>query len=100
MRNLIITTMATGALSVAALGFAGGAVAAPSGPDSAADTVAQLESQGNRVVVNRVGAAPLSQCTVSSVRPGQDVTERVPVAGSDGTEERVRYSTVYITAHC
>ncbi|OFJ51784.1 hypothetical protein BEL07_21000 [Mycolicibacterium grossiae] len=46
------------------------AVAAPTG-SSAADTIARLQAEGNRVVVNKVGTGSLSECSVSSVRPVQ-----------------------------
>ena len=32
-----------------------------------------LKSQGYHVVVNRVGTAPLDQCTIRAVRPGPKV---------------------------
>lgn len=99
VRLLIAFTLAASALSTAALYSASAAGAAPSGPDSANDTIRKLENQGHRVVVNRVGAAPLSQCTVTSVTPGQEVTERDPV-GDAGSVERVRYRTVYVTVQC
>ncbi|ODQ93386.1 hypothetical protein [Mycolicibacterium holsaticum] len=99
MRILTVSTITAAALSAAALGVAGPAQAAPSGPGSATDTIRKLESEGNRVIVNRVGAAPLSQCTVTSMTAGQDITERDPV-GDAGSVERVRYSTVYVTVTC
>jgi hypothetical protein len=60
---------AIGSVGVIALG-AGTAAAAPTGP-SAADTIARLQADGNRVVVNRVGTGPIDQCSVTSVRPVQ-----------------------------
>lgn len=99
MQFLIASTMTAVALSTGILGVAGTAHAAPTGPDSAADTIRKLESEGRRVIVNRVGAAPLSQCTVTSVTAGQDVTDRDPV-GDTGSVERVRYRTVYVTVSC
>ncbi|BBY82619.1 hypothetical protein MPUL_37770 [Mycolicibacterium pulveris] len=97
MRTLGIATAA--ALLAATLGATAPAQAAPTGPGSAEDTIRRLETEGNRVIVNRVGAAPLSQCTVTSVTAGQDVTDRDPV-GDTGSVERVRYSTVYVTVSC
>jgi hypothetical protein len=38
--------------------------AAPTGPSSVDQTVQTLEASGCNVIVNRTGAAPLSQCTV------------------------------------
>ncbi len=99
MRPLTVSTMTAVALSTAMFTSVGAAQAAPTGPGSATDTIRKLESEGNRVIVNRVGAAPLSQCTVTSVTAGQDITERDPV-GDTGSVERVRYSTVYVTVTC
>jgi hypothetical protein len=45
-------------------------VAAPSGP-SATEAISRLQANGNRVIVNKVGAGPTDQCTVTSVRPVQ-----------------------------
>ncbi|MGV0718771.1 hypothetical protein ABQE93_25545 [Mycolicibacterium sp. XJ662] len=99
MRFLSVSTMTAVALWTATLGFAGVAQGAPTGPDSAADTIRKLESEGRRVIVNRVGAAPLSECAVTSVTAGQDITDRDPV-GDTGSVERVRYQTVYVTVSC
>ncbi len=48
---------------------AGAAVApaAPTGP-SAAETIARLQADGKRVIINKVGSGPLNQCTVTDVR--------------------------------
>ncbi|WP_234785151.1 hypothetical protein [Mycolicibacterium elephantis] len=97
VRTLVISTAA--ALAAVTLGAAPAAHAAPTGPGSADDTIRRLESEGSRVIVNRVGAAPLSQCAVTSVTAGQDVTDRDPV-GDTGSVERVRYRTVYVTVSC
>lgn len=43
------------------------AVAAPT--SDVDDTVRTLEADGYNVIVNRVGVAPLSACTVTAVRP-------------------------------
>lgn len=75
------------------------ASAAPSGPRSAADAVVSLEAQGFKVIVNRVGHAPLDQCTVGGVRRGQEVTE-LKRNRRDQTVERVKYTTVYVDATC
>ncbi|MGW4097433.1 MULTISPECIES: hypothetical protein [unclassified Mycobacterium] len=42
------------------------AAAAPTGP-SAAETIARLQADGKRVIINKVGSGPLSQCTVTNV---------------------------------
>ncbi len=58
MKNLTLTTTAAAALSAAVLGLAAPAVAAPSGAGDAQQTIAQLEDQGNRVIVNRQSSSP------------------------------------------
>ncbi|MBA0049078.1 hypothetical protein [Mycobacterium sp. NPDC050853] len=62
--------------AVFALTVAGTLLAAPSayaGPDgeNAADVIADLESRGNIVVVNRVGSGPMADCKATAVRPGR-----------------------------
>lgn len=64
IRLLILTGLAAAA---------SGAILAPAGPASAAgesalQTIATLEAQGFDVRVNRVGSAPLNECTVTNVR--------------------------------
>jgi hypothetical protein len=102
MKSLVITTLAAGALSAAALGLAGAANAAPSGPSTVQATVSQLQSQGYQVIVNRVGTAPLDQCTISGVRPGQTYSRTdsgVPGAGS-AIVTTVTNKSVYVDVTC
>ncbi len=51
--------IATGAMALAALGMAGVANAAPSGPVTASETVSSLQADGFHVILNKVGTAPL-----------------------------------------
>ncbi|ORB62791.1 hypothetical protein BST47_22640 [Mycolicibacterium tusciae] len=87
------------ALSAASVVSPAAASGAPSGPRSVTDTVASLEAQGFKVIVNKVGHAPLDQCTVGGVRQGQVVTE-LKRNRRDQTVKRVKYTTVYIDANC
>ena len=73
MKSFFFTTLTAGALASAALGLAGTANAAPSGPSSVDQTVSQLRSQGYQVIVNRVGTARLDHCTISTVRQRPDL---------------------------
>ncbi|TDZ79102.1 hypothetical protein DE4585_02837 [Mycobacteroides salmoniphilum] len=62
--------------AVSALAVAATLLTAPlahAGPDgeSAADVIADLESRGNIVVVNRVGSGPMADCKATAVRPGR-----------------------------
>ena len=49
MKNLVLTSLAAGALASAALGLAGTATAVPSGPSPVDATVSQLRAQGRRI---------------------------------------------------
>ena len=102
MKNLILTTITAGALASAALGLAGTANAAPSGPSSVDQTVSQLRSQGYQVIVNRVGTAPLDQCTISAVRPGQTFsrTDSGAPGAQDDIVTTVTNKTVYVDVAC
>ena len=57
MKKILFTALAAGALASAALGLAGTAIAAPSGPSSVDATISQLQAQGFKVIVNRVDTA-------------------------------------------
>jgi hypothetical protein len=102
MRNIagktIVATAAAG-LALGALALAGPAAAAPSGTDSAQQTIKQLQSEGYRVIQTRVGTGSLDDCRVSAVRPGREITE-LKAAPRGNTEERVRYTTVYVDLAC
>jgi hypothetical protein len=65
---------------------------------SAQDTVDELEHNGFKVVLNKMGAAPLDHCTVDSVRPGETIT-RLVQNGNELVNQTV-YQTVYLTARC
>lgn len=98
VKNVIAATAATG-VAVGALALAGPAAAAPSGTGSAQQTIKQLQDDGYRVIQSRVGTGSIENCRVSAVRPGRDVTE-LKAAPRGNTEERVRYTTVYVDLHC
>ncbi len=102
MKNLILTTITAGALASAALGLAGTANAAPSGPSSVDQTVSQLRSQGYQVIVNRVGTAPVDRCTISAVRPGQTFsrTDSGAPGAQDDIVTTVTNKTVYVDVAC
>ena len=102
MKNLILTTITGGALASAALGLAGTANAAPSGPSSVDQTVSQLRSQGYQVIVNRVGTASVDQCAISAVRPGQTFsrTDSGAPGADDDIVTTVTNETVYVDVAC
>jgi hypothetical protein len=62
-----ITAFSIGLAASSLTAGAAVAAAAPTGP-SAAETIALLQSEGKRVIINRVGSGPLDQCTVTDVR--------------------------------
>lgn len=69
-----------------------GAVLAPAGlaasEESAQDTINRLQSEGYTVNIDRVGTAPISQCTVKNVRNPKQVTQWVPYIGPGGNNDR------------
>ena len=102
MMNFGLTTLAAGTLASAALGLSSTANAAPSTLSSAESSVSQLKSQGYHVVVNRVGTAPLGQCTIRAVRPGQPYSRTdsgVPGSHND-VITTVTNKTVYVDVAC
>lgn len=99
MKKFTFATLAATGLAAATIGLAGPAMAAPSGGGSAQDTVNSLQANGYRVILNKVGSAPLDQCTVRSVRPGRDITQTRTDSGGDPVNV-VLYTTVYVDANC
>ena len=97
-----ITTIAAAAAIAAGIAGTATANAVPSGHASVDAVVNQLEAHGNTVVVNRTGSHPLSQCTVTSVHPGQTYTRYdsgYPGAQNDPMTQVVSM-TVYVDAQC
>jgi hypothetical protein len=99
MRNSLLATLAAASMSAAALALAPLAAALPQDVESAQDKVNELEAEGFKVIVTKVGTASLDQCTVGSVRSGQPVYKTVHETGG-GSERVVDYTTVYLDARC
>lgn len=60
------------------------AIAAPAGfasAETAQETINRLESQGYTVTIDKIGTAPVDECTVTSVRNPQTVSQLVPYIG-------------------
>jgi hypothetical protein len=74
------TTVTAGLLAAALL-----AVSPPpaSAEQTALETIGTLEAQGYTVNVDRIGSAPLEQCTVTGIRNPQQVTRWVSVEDDD-----------------
>ena len=95
MKSITLATAAAAGLTAAVLGLAAPAAAAPSGSD-AQQTISQLEADGNRVIVNRLSDAPLSQATVVAVQPGPALRGTVPNNGyNDDNRQDVVTGQVY-----
>ncbi|MBV8927605.1 MAG: hypothetical protein JO152_00590 [Mycobacteriaceae bacterium] len=98
MQTIKITTITVTALAAIAVGAAAPVSGAPSGSGSVQDTVNSLQADGYRVILNKTGSAPLAQCTLTAIRPGQQFTpyttrdENGVVAHS--------FSTIYVDATC
>ena len=101
MKSLMMPVI-TGAIAVTALGLAGAAGAAPSGPTTAAQTVSNLQARGFHVILNKVGTAPLEECVVNAVRPGQTYSRMD--SGAPGAKNdivtTVTAKTVYVDVEC
>ncbi|MED5814596.1 hypothetical protein VST63_19740 [Mycolicibacterium sp. 050232] len=93
--------VAIAAAAVVGLCSAAPALAAPTGPTSAQVTISELEAQGFRVILNKVGNAPMDQCTVTAVRQGTDVKHSWVQRGPTGrVNNLVRYTTAYVDLMC
>ncbi len=53
---------------------------------SASETISQLQSEGYRVILSKVGTKGIDECTVSAVRRGHSVTgPQIPVGAAGVT---------------
>jgi len=98
MNKFGFATAVVGGLAAAIIGLAAPASAAPTGPGNAQQTINELQAQGYKVIVNRIGTAPLDQAAVVAVRPGQTYSRTdtgVPGAGND-IVTTVTDKTVYV----
>ena len=99
MNKYIVPALAAGAMAAAALGFSSVASAAPIGPSHVEDTVKALEHDGYNVILNRIGTAPLSACSIRSVQPGQTFST-VDSRGGSSPTETVLSKTVHVNLAC
>lgn len=99
MRNIAMKSVGiAAAIGAISLGAAAPAMASDTVLGSAQQTINRLQSEGYRVIVNKVGNGSLDRCSVKSVRPGQSVTEvqRLPRSA----QEVVKYRTVHVDVGC
>jgi hypothetical protein len=95
MKKFTFAGLVASGLAAVIVGLAAPADAAPSGNDNAQQTINSLESEGYKVIVNKVGTTPLDQATVVAVRPGRPVTQTV-TDDRGHSFEKVLYTTVYV----
>jgi hypothetical protein len=109
MKNLGLAALAAGGLVGMTLGLAPPALAAPVEVQSVEETVGELEAEGYTVILNKVGSAGLSECTVTAVRPGATYMRTdsgIPGAhsGIEGTTGDLTFTelskTVYVDIKC
>jgi hypothetical protein len=74
-------TLAAAAVGVAAVLAAPTGLASADDGRSAQEVINELQSQGYTVNIDRVGTAPMSECTVTNVRNPKQVTQWVPYIG-------------------
>jgi hypothetical protein len=99
MKSYVIIGITATTMTSAAMALAAAAAAAPTGPSQVDDTVRTLEASGYNVIINRSGAAPLSQCTVSAVRPGQ-THSTTDSRGGSSINTTITSKTVYVDVTC
>ena len=99
MKKYLLMMLTAGAVAVIPLIYISQATAAPTATTSVEDTVTKLTADGFQVIVNRTGAAPLAQCTVTAVRQGQAFSTR-DSRGGDPIVTTVISQVVYVDASC
>ena len=98
MSHVTLVGIAASALATSALVLVGTAAAAPTGPSEVDDTVQTLKASGYTVIVNRTGAGPLSDCSVTAVRPG--VTHQILDTRGSDIKPQIISDTVYVDVAC
>ncbi|SER89573.1 hypothetical protein SAMN04488583_0081 [Mycobacterium sp. 88mf] len=99
--RIVGSAVVASAAAALGLGLSAPALAAPTGQTSAQATISELEAQGFRVILNKVGNAPMDQCTVTAVRQGTDVKHSWVQRGPTGrVNNLVRYTTAYVDLMC
>ncbi|AQA04592.1 hypothetical protein BVC93_21625 [Mycobacterium sp. MS1601] len=104
MKKFTVATIVGTALTAATLGLAAPALAAPTGVGNAQDTISSLEAQGYKVIVNRLGNAPLNEANVVSVgegpsfnHPASGLRLRDNYTGHDRNFGTQQVQSVYVT---
>lgn len=88
-------------IAVTGWGTAVPALAVTNDQTSAQATISELEARGVRPILNKIGNAPLEQCTVIAVRQGTAVKHSWVQRGPTGNVNNlVRYKTAYVDLMC
>ncbi|MDH6195806.1 hypothetical protein M2272_002446 [Mycobacterium frederiksbergense] len=102
MKHNAIAAAAAGLAIAAGLALAigsGVASAAPTGDTSAAETIARLQADGNRVIVSKTGNGRMNQCSVTSISPVR--THPLPTGNPlTGVPNLQTITTVYVSLKC
>ncbi|MUM16681.1 hypothetical protein BI330_09845 [Mycobacterium sp. CBMA 623] len=83
-----------------------GAPIADAGPKNLGDAevvVTSLKARGDKVVINRRGSAPLTECIATSVREGRSEYRWQRVRGADPTSPLVQvldYRVMHVSVEC
>jgi hypothetical protein len=99
MKHFVAMGLTAGMLASSVVALTAVATAAPSGPSQVDQTVRTLEASGYNVIINRTGATPLSECTVSAIRPGQTHSTQDSRGGSS-INTTITSRTVYVDVAC
>jgi hypothetical protein len=104
-RNLKHVLVASAGLCGLDTALAATATAAPTPQASASETISQLQGEGYRVILSKVGNGALDDCTVNAVRQGHSVTGAQPPAMAAGITmfnpgQVLQYTTVYVDLDC
>ncbi len=96
-KSVVVVSVAT----ASSLGSAAPTLAAPEVQASAQATISDLEARGLRPILNKVGNAPIEQCTVIAVREGTAVKHSWIQRGPTGNVGNlIRYKTAYVDLMC
>jgi hypothetical protein len=96
MKKFGFATVAASALAAALLGLAAPALAAPSGPGNAQDTISDLQAHGYTVIVNRIDDTPLERASVIAIRPEQTYSPAALKGPGNDLRVKVPSKTVYV----
>lgn len=93
------------AVAVAVFGVIGASSAVASAEETAQETISRLQSEGYTVTIDKIGTAPLDQCTVTSVRNPRQVSQLVPYVGPGLGGDRILVpsitsQTVSVSLNC